>query len=633
MAILFAVLLVMAVAAVAAGGDTNSKVVKISCGSEVALNATVFLPSLIANMDGTREQVRATGFGISTNGSDHSLALCYRGLPEQDCTLCYSTARTTLPQCFPYIGGRIYLDGCFMRAEKYEFYGEFSGPQDGALCGNATRRGAAFERAAREAVRRAVTAAPPAGGNATVSVPGGEPVYVLVDCWRSLNESSCSACLESALASVTSCLPWSEGRALHTGCFLRYSDANFLGGAEEGGSAEANKTAIIATPLAILALALFAVILIRICRKNMNQKREMEEAAKIASLLYTTCIDFKYSTLEKATGHLSESNKLGQGGFGAVYKGVLADGREIAVKRLFIDKRPPVSDFFNEANIISSLEHENLVRLLGCSCSGPENLLVYEYLPNQSLDRLLFHPIKGRELKWQQRFGIIVGVARGLTYLHENQKTRIIHRDIKASNILLDCKLRPKIADFGLARAFHYDQTHLNTGIAGTIGYMAPEYVAHGQLTEKVDVYSFGVLLLEIVTGRPNRRGETTGTLDCLLISAWKRFQMGRTEELIDPTLLPHTAAVGEGGAADPRGEIMRVAHVAHLCTQESPPLRPSASRALQMLLGKEERLPLPAPPPFADDGAAERNPLVRRSPSSSGSFIAAVSYSSLQPR
>ncbi|CAA6671449.1 unnamed protein product [Spirodela intermedia] len=109
----------------------------------------------------------------------------------------------------------------------------------------------------------------------------------------------------------------------------------------------------------------------------------MEEAAKIASLLYTTCIDFKYSTLEKATGHLSESNKLGQGGFGAVYKGVLADGREIAVKRLFIDKRPPVSDFFNEANIISSLEHENLVRLLGCSCSGPENLLVYEYLPNQ----------------------------------------------------------------------------------------------------------------------------------------------------------------------------------------------------------------------------------------------------------
>ncbi|CAA6671446.1 unnamed protein product [Spirodela intermedia] len=468
-----------------------------------------------------------------------------------------------------------------MRAEKYEFYGEFSGPQDGALCGNATRRGAAFERAAREAVRRAVTAAPPAGGNATVSVPGGEPVYVLVDCWRSLNESSCSACLESALASVTSCLPWSEGRALHTGCFLRYSDANFLGGAEEGGSAEANKTAIIATPLAILALALFAVILIRICRKNMNQKREMEEAAKIASLLYTTCIDFKYSTLEKATGHLSESNKLGQGGFGAVYKGVLADGREIAVKRLFIDKRPPVSDFFNEANIISSLD-----------CSGPENLLVYEYLPNQSLDRLLFPQVAAEIRDYR-------GVARGLTYLHENQKTRIIHRDIKASNILLDCKLRPKIADFGLARAFHYDQTHLNTGIAGTIGYMAPEYVAHGQLTEKVDVYSFGVLLLEIVTGRPNRRGETTGTLDCLLISR------GDNE-------------------GSPRGPPVHPGE---------PPLRPSASRALQMLLGKEERLPLPAPPPFADDGAAERNPLVRRSPSSSGSFIAAVSYSSLQPR
>lgn len=238
MTIPFAVLLVMAAAAAsAAAGDTNSKVVKISCGSEVALNATVFLPSLIANMDGTREQVRTRGFGISTNGSDHSLALCYRGLPEQDCTLCYSTARTTLPQCFPYIGGRVYLDGCFMRAEKYDFYDEFAGPQDGALCGNATRRGAKFERAAGEAVRRAATAAPPVGGNATVSVTGDEPVYVLADCWRSLNESSCSACLESAVASVTRCLPWSEGRALHTGCFLRYSDSNFLGGVEKGGTA------------------------------------------------------------------------------------------------------------------------------------------------------------------------------------------------------------------------------------------------------------------------------------------------------------------------------------------------------------------------------------------------------------
>lgn len=228
------VLLVMAPAA-RAQGDSNSRVVDLSCGAEVARNATVFLPSLIANMDGTRERVRATGFGTSTNGSDHSLAQCYRGLSQLDCMLCYSTARTTLPQCFPYIGGRVYLDGCFMRAEKYDFYAEFAGPRDGARCGNATRRGSGFEAAARRAVAEAAAAAPGGGGNATVAVSAADQsVYVLADCWRSLNASACRACLENASASVAGCLPWSEGRALNTGCFLRYSDTNFLNAAEGG---------------------------------------------------------------------------------------------------------------------------------------------------------------------------------------------------------------------------------------------------------------------------------------------------------------------------------------------------------------------------------------------------------------
>ncbi|KAK4391725.1 Cysteine-rich receptor-like protein kinase [Sesamum angolense] len=227
------------------------------------------------------------------------------------------------------------------------------------------------------------------------------------------------------------------------------------------------------------------------------------DAEKFVKTLSDSSLNFKYSMLEKATGSFNEANKLGQGGFGTVYKGVLADGREIAaVKRLFFNNKHRASDFYNEVKIISSLNHKNLVRLLGCSCSGPESLLVYEFLVNKSLDRFIFDSRKNKELNWEKRFEIFIGTAEGLMYLHENPNTRIIHRDIKASDILLDSRLRAKIADFGLVRSFQEDRSHISTAIAATLGYMAPEYLVHGQLTEKSDVYSFGVLLLEIVTGR-----------------------------------------------------------------------------------------------------------------------------------
>ncbi|KAI7742003.1 hypothetical protein M8C21_024070, partial [Ambrosia artemisiifolia] len=148
--------------------------------------------------------------------------------------------------------------------------------------------------------------------------------------------------------------------------------------------------------------------------------------------------------------------------------GVLADGREIAVKRLFFNYKFRVADFFNEINIISSVEHKNLIKLLGCNCSGPESILIYEYMPNRSLDFFIFDEIKGRELGWEKRLKIINGIAEGLAYLHENTKHRIIHRDIKAANILLDFRHRPKIADFGLARSFQDDKSHISTAIAGT---------------------------------------------------------------------------------------------------------------------------------------------------------------------
>ncbi|KAF3629262.1 Cysteine-rich receptor-like protein kinase 2 [Capsicum annuum] len=272
-----------------------------------------------------------------------------------------------------------------------------------------------------------------------------------------------------------------EGRALYIGCVMRYSDTNFLNAILTNGG---------------------------------SSSRGANDAEKLVEILQDINLNFKYSILIKATGLFDKVNKLGKDGFGMVYKGRLADGREIAVKRLFYNNSHRVTDFYNEVNIVSSVEHKNLTRLLGCSCLGPKSLLVYEFLPNQSLDRFIFDPIKGKDLNWLRRFEIIIGTTEGLIYLHENTKTQIIHRDIKASNILLDSRFRAKIADFGLARSFQEDKSHISTAIANTLEFMAPECLAHGQLMEKKDVYTFRVLLLEIVTGRQsNQRNNVVYTV------------------------------------------------------------------------------------------------------------------------
>lgn len=391
---------------------------------------------------------------------------------------------------------------------------------------------------------------------------------------------------------------------------------------------------VVVTISSVVVLVVGVVIAVYIWKHRKIQKRRRGsfEVNKLVKTLHDSSLNFKYSTIEKATGSFDEANKLGQGGFGTVYKGVLADGREIAVKRLFYNNRHRAADFFNEVNIISSVEHKNLVRLLGCSCSGPESLLVYEFLPNRSLDRFIFDSNKGKELNWEKRDEIIIGTAEGLVYLHENNKIRIIHRDIKASNILLDSRLRAKIADFGLARSFQDDKSHISTAIAGTLGYMAPEYLANGQLTEKADVYSFGVLLLEIVTGRQNNKGKSSEFSDSLVTIAWKRFQQGSVEEILDPNLMLH-----DYHRSDARAEVLRVVHVGLLCIQEAASLRPSMSKALQMLAKKDEILPPPTNPPFIDEKTMELNdtsedPFYPQNGTSSAS-IANVSHSSFYPR
>ncbi|KEH16806.1 S-locus lectin kinase family protein [Medicago truncatula] len=215
---------------------------------------------------------------------------------------------------------------------------------------------------------------------------------------------------------------------------------------------------------------------------------------------------FDQDTILNATKNFSFDNKLGEGGFGPVYKGTLLDGQEIAVKRLSRSSGQGLKEFKNEVILCTKLQHRNLVKVVGCCIEGDEKMLIYEYMSNKSLDTFLFDPFQSKLLDWSARFNILFGIARGLLYLHQDSRLRIIHRDLKVSNILLDDDMNPKISDFGMARMCGGDQIEGRTNrIVGTYGYMAPEYATDGLFSIKSDVFSFGVLLLEIISGKKNR--------------------------------------------------------------------------------------------------------------------------------
>ncbi|XP_009607303.1 G-type lectin S-receptor-like serine/threonine-protein kinase B120 [Nicotiana tomentosiformis] len=298
---------------------------------------------------------------------------------------------------------------------------------------------------------------------------------------------------------------------------------------------------------------------------------------------------FSFSSIVAATRNFSNENKLGQGGFGPVYKGKLQSGEEIAVKRLSRKSGQGVEEFKNEIMLIAKLQHRNLVRLLGCCIEGEEKILLYEYMPNRSLDSFLFDPAKQAQLNWRKRFNIIEGIARGLLYLHRDSRLRIIHRDLKASNILLDQEMKPKISDFGMARIFGGNQNEANTNrVVGTYGYMAPEYAMEGLFSGKSDVYSFGVLLLEIICGWRNTSFRSDQHLG-IIGYAWEKWDEGRPMDLVDRSIWDECQ----------HDEVLRCIHLALLCVQDMAVHRPNMSSVVLMLETDNIRLPLPRQPNY----------------------------------
>ncbi|KAJ4828201.1 G-type lectin S-receptor-like serine/threonine-protein kinase SD1-1 [Turnera subulata] len=298
---------------------------------------------------------------------------------------------------------------------------------------------------------------------------------------------------------------------------------------------------------------------------------------------------FDLATLANATNTFCTTNKLGEGGFGPVYKGTLEDGQQIAVKRLSKNSRQGLDEFMNEVMHIVKLQHRNLVKLLGCCIEAEEKMLVYEFMPNKSLDHYIFDETQSKLLDWPLRYSIINGIARGLLYLHQDSRLRIVHRDLKASNVLLDHEMNPKISDFGMARSFGEDLTVAKTNkVVGTYGYMSPEYAVHGRYSAKSDVFSFGVLVLETVSGKRNRGFSHPDHYFNLIGHAWRLFREDKALELVAEWMVEPCYF----------SEVIRAIHIGLLCVQEIPEDRPSMSTVV-LMMGSEGTLPPPTQPGF----------------------------------
>ncbi|XP_068666649.1 probable leucine-rich repeat receptor-like serine/threonine-protein kinase At3g14840 [Aristolochia californica] len=302
---------------------------------------------------------------------------------------------------------------------------------------------------------------------------------------------------------------------------------------------------------------------------------------------------FTLRQIKAATNNFDDANKIGEGGFGPVFKGLLSDGTIIAVKQLSSKSKQGNREFVNEIGMISALQHPNLVKLYGCCIEGNQLLLVYEYMENNSLARALWGPEEKRlKLDWPTRYRICTGIAKGLTYLHEESRLKIVHRDIKTTNVLLDKYLKPKISDFGLAKLDDEDNSHISTRVAGTFGYMAPEYAMRGYLTDKADVYSFGIVALEIVSGKSNANYRPKE--DCVYLLDWVYVlkERGDLMELIDPKL----------GSDFDKEEVMGMINMALQCSNSSPSLRPTMSAVVSMLEGRTAVQKVISDPSFSSD-------------------------------
>ncbi|KAI3676873.1 hypothetical protein L1987_86487 [Smallanthus sonchifolius] len=563
--------------------------------------------SFFANLNQTFSQVRrqlsnnttyfATAEQARSTAPVYVMAQCRLYMSTSDCLACFDYATSTIRACAAADGARAVLDGCFLRYETTDFYNEATQPGNVGLCGNRTTiKPARFQVAVERLLSNLTTATPRTKDLFVASsdniAGSNRSVYAIAQCVPTLAHNGCKACLRVAHSNIINCLPnIADARALDTGCFMRYSNRRFFADNETTfitpfllAKGSSNKGAIIGGSVGGVVLLILIVVFILVSC-HLSKKRTTSKGNSHGQFdQLKDPIKYRYNDLKKATNNFSDDYKLGGGGFGDVYRGMIKNGNLVAVKKLVMESSGVKEAFESEVRVISNVHHRNLVRLLGICSDGPELLLVLDYMENGSLVTFLYGERKGT-LNWKQRSAIIFGIAKGLAYLHEQYHVTIIHRDIKPSNILLDDDFQPKIADFGLARLLPEDKTHINTRFAGTFGYTAPEYAIHGQLSEKADTYSFGMVVLEIVSGK--RCGDVIDAShpdEYLLQHAWNLYENHMPLKLVDETLDPSEYM---------QHDVKKFIEIALMCTHSTASERPTMSEVLLLLNdGSREQKP-----------------------------------------
>ncbi|KAM3259443.1 hypothetical protein ACQJBY_050967 [Aegilops geniculata] len=559
----------------------------------------------------------------------YAMALCRGDVNASSCAACVALAfRAAGRSCPNNTGVTMYEDDCVLRFANRQFLdflkadqwqaGELS-IQIRSADGSVPAVAVAWFSAAATAILTAVSAATSnstAGAGdakkqyfATGEVVDFDPrIYSLAQCAPVLTPEQCSSCLGQLLVQIKVDLSskpvWVTSRV--EWCDLRYDVRPFYQGqamlqlqappppssATPETGAEKKKSNVVGISVGIVCSLVLISILSALAfirfRRRVNKATEHDNPFKKISR--AQCVIYDLPALEEATENFSQRNKLGEGGFGAVYKGILPDGQEIAVKKLLGTAGHGLDQLHNEVLMLAELQHKNLVRLHGFYSHRDDTLLVYEYIKNGSLDNFLSDDTReeGQTLIWEQQYNIILGIAKGILYLHEDSSMRIIHRDLKPNNILLDDNMEPKIADFGLARLLGEGHTHTKTsGAVGTLGYMAPEYAIHGLVSPKIDIFSYGVLVLQIVTRRRECWSADGNTVN-LLTEVWNHWKRGTISQMMDQTLDQHT-----------RNQQLRCLHVGLMCVQADPDDRPEISTVIFMLTRDNMELQLPEEPAF----------------------------------
>ncbi|KAG4142365.1 hypothetical protein ERO13_D06G125000v2 [Gossypium hirsutum] len=573
------------------------------------------------------------GFFTSNFGQNadkvYALGMCRGDSTPDDCYKCVnSTFHELIANC-PNQKEALAWGGkpCHVHYANHSFYGT---PQDlgvpdaryntGDITFNLTEFDTVWESLMDTVVRNA------SNGSSTLKYATGEAdftitqtIYALMQCTPDLSYQNCDFCLRQSISYYERCCHGKQGGYVQRpSCYFQWDLYPFYTPnasttspslspppspvsppppaaspppqsvntikKEEGGHRSSQTLVIIIVPIVIL-VAVLVILAVAILRKRIAKPKQDDQNAKTR----VESLQFDFDAVRVATKDFSDANILGRGGFGPVYKGKLEDGRQVAIKRLSENSGQGQQEFKNEVMLLAKLQHRNLVRLLGFSLEQKERVLIYEFLPNSSLDNFIFDSVKRSLLSWTKRYKIINGIAKGLLYLHEDSQYRIIHRDLKTANILLDEEMNPKISDFGMAKLFTVDQTRADTSkVVGTYGYMAPEYAWHGQYSVKSDVYSFGVLVLEIISGKKISSFSNQEVGDSLLTHVWRNWSEGTALEVVDPILRDCS-----------RIEIMRCIHLGLLCVQDNIAYRPTMASVVLMLSSYSTSLLVPSRPAF----------------------------------